>query len=159
MILGAIVIIVVGILVVNYFKNKSGETATGINTEATQKIHVVTKGETLWSIAESEFGSGYNWGDIYRANNLTSETIEVGQKLVMPSVASKEPTVTGKVAVSQENSNSIDTASYTVVRGDSLWKIAVRAYGDGYKWVEIAKANGLKNPNLIHARNVLSLPR
>jgi nucleoid-associated protein YgaU len=45
------------------------------------------------------------------------------------------------------------------VKGDSLWKIAVRAYGDGYKWVSIAKANKLVNPNLIHSGNVLTLPR
>jgi nucleoid-associated protein YgaU len=40
-----------------------------------------------------------------------------------------------------------------------LWTIAVRAYGDGYKWTEIAKANKLVNPNLIHPGNVFVLPR
>lgn len=46
-----------------------------------------------------------------------------------------------------------------MVKGDHLWGIAVRAYGDGYKWVEIARENNLVNPNLIHPGNVLSLPR
>lgn len=62
---------------------------------------------------------------------------------------------------SQED-NSTDTVegdTYTVVRGDSLWSIAQRAYGDGNKWVEIAEANDLANPSIIHAGNVFTLPR
>ncbi|PIZ97158.1 MAG: lectin, partial [Candidatus Levybacteria bacterium CG_4_10_14_0_2_um_filter_35_8] len=37
--------------------------------------------------------------------------------------------------------------------------IAVRAYGDGYRWVDIARANGLENPDLIFSGNVLKIPR
>ncbi len=53
----------------------------------------------------------------------------------------------------------ITSNTYTVVRGDNLWNIAVRAYGDGYKWVEIAKNNGLTNPNLIFSGNIIKLAR
>jgi nucleoid-associated protein YgaU len=49
--------------------------------------------------------------------------------------------------------------TYTVVRGDNLWNIAVRAYGDGFRWVEIARSNKLVNPHLIHAGNKFILPR
>lgn len=49
--------------------------------------------------------------------------------------------------------------SYKVVSGDTLWDIAERAYGDGTKWVEIAHANNLVNPDLIHSGNVFKLPR
>jgi nucleoid-associated protein YgaU len=161
MVLGAIVVVIVGILVVNYFKDK---TNGSISTNATQtsaiKEHVVVKGETLWSIAEDSFGSGYNWVDIKSANKLKTETIDVGQKLVIPEVSPKQPTITskGNVTISQ-GSLSITGDSYTVVKGDSLWNIAVRAYGDGFKWTEIAKANKLVNPGIIHVGNVLSLPR
>lgn len=48
--------------------------------------------------------------------------------------------------------------SYTVVRGDSLWKIAVAVYGNGYRWSEIAQLNNLDNPDIIHAGNILQLP-
>jgi len=54
---------------------------------------------------------------------------------------------------------AISGNSYTVVKGDDLWDIAVRAYGDGYKWVEIARANKLVNPDVIHPGNVFTLPR
>ncbi len=160
MVLGALVIVIVGILVVNYFKDKQGQTLTGLNTQNQNgKEHVVTKGETLWSIAEDEFGSGYNWTDIYNSNGLKSQTIEVGQKLTIPQIAPKQPTATKTATTIESSSQTIAGDSYTVVQGDSLWKIAVRAYGDGYKWVEIAKANKLAHPDLIHAGNVLSLPR
>ena len=158
MVLGAIVIVIVGILIVNYFKDKTGGTIPGTSTEVGTKEHVVVKGETLWSIAEDSYGSGYNWVDIKSANKLNSDTLEVGQKLNIPDVTPKQPTSTGKTtAVAQ--ATPITGTSYTVVKGDNLWNIAVKAYGDGFKWVEIAKVNNLKNPNIIHAGNVLILPR
>ena len=160
MVLGGLVIVVVGILVVNYFKGRTPQTIPGITTE--DKIggeHTVIAGETLWSISEDLYGSGYNWTDIKNANKLTSDRIEVGQKLLIPDVATKEPTITQKVVSATTSEAAISGSTYTVVRGDSLWKIAVRSYGDGYKWVEIAKANKLVNPGLIHAGNVLTLPR
>lgn len=47
-------------------------------------------------------------------------------------------------------SNSIPTQAtlqnprtYTLKDGEGLWDVAVKYYGDGYKWVEIAKANNL----------------
>lgn len=163
MILGAVVIVVVGILIVNYFKDRRSQTTPEALTTSNQtevgKTHTVVKGETLWSIAENAYGSGYNWTDIKTANSLKTETIEVGQKLSIPNVTPKKPTSTTKIAAVQTAGTTIATSSYVVVKGDCLWNIAVRAYGDGFKWIEIAKVNKLKNPGIIHAGNVLTLPR
>ena len=51
--------------------------------------------------------------------------------------------------------------TYTVVAGDSLSKIAKREYGDASKWPKIYDANRdqIKNPDLIHPGQVLTLPR
>lgn len=161
MFLGAVVLIIVGVLIVNYFKDQKSQTLpealTTTNQTEVGKAHTVVKGETLWSISEDAYGSGYNWVDIKSANNLKTETIDVGQILNIPNVSAKMPTST-KVAVLKP-AGTIATSSYTVVKGDSLWTIAVRSYGDGYKWIGIAKANNLKNPNLIYSGNVLTLPR
>jgi nucleoid-associated protein YgaU len=50
---------------------------------------------------------------------------------------------------------------YKVVRGDSLWKIAVRAYGDGYQWTKIWEKNKSKipNPNGLEIGMMVSIPK
>lgn len=49
-------------------------------------------------------------------------------------------------------------SSYTVAKGDSLWAICRRVYGDGSLAYKLATANGIKNPNLIYPGQVLKLP-
>ncbi len=126
------------------------------------QTYTVAAGDNLWVIAEKEYKSGYNWVDIAKANNITDPgTIYKGSKLVIPSVEPKIATVT-ITAAPQTNTvitNRITGNTYTIVKGDSLWNIAVRAYGDGYKWVDIAKANNLDNPDIIHSGNMLKIPR
>lgn len=161
MVLGAVVVVVVGVLVVNYFREKkSGEILTPVTTETptSGKTYTVAKGDNLWKISEKAYGSGYNWVDIAKENKLTNPgQIEVGQKLAIPQVSAKKPTTT-KTVVSQPK-EAISGATYTVVKGDNLWKIALRAYGDGYQWVKISRENKLVHPNLIHSGNVLTIPR
>ncbi len=53
----------------------------------------------------------------------------------------------------------VTTETYTVVKGDSLWKIAKYYYGDGSKYTEILKANSdISNANLIYPGQVLTIP-
>lgn len=149
-VLGAVVLIVILFLGVNYFRGRGDSTLNpdnGLSTQ-TQGEYTVSAGESLWSIAEDKLGDGFRWQEIYDANGLTSTTLEIGQKLELPS----DGTQIANVTESQPE-------TYNVVAGDSLWNISVKIYGDGYKWVEIAKANNLSNPNIIHSGNVLTLPR
>lgn len=164
MVLGAVVLVVVGVLVINYFKDKGSvnipASSTNNASETASIEHTVVEGETLWSIAENTYGSGYNWIDIAQANDLSSDLISVGQKLVIPeNITAKEPTTTAASQTDLQKSAVTEDDIYTVEKGDCLWDIAVRAYGDGYKWVDIAKVNNLDNPNIIHTGNVLTLPR
>ncbi len=159
LILGIAVVLVIGVLVYNFVQNRGAQEPSTSSTSTTdeEKIatstpggsHTVVAGETLWSISEKYFKTGYNWGDIQTANNLTNaDDIKEGQSLVIPVVTPIMPE--GQIASGAK--------TYTVVQGDSLWKIAIAMYGDGYKWSEIARANALVNPDLIHAGNVLTLP-
>ncbi len=54
----------------------------------------------------------------------------------------------------------LETGTYTVVSGDSLWKIARAQYGNGSQWKAIYEANKeiIKNPNLIYAGQKLMIP-
>lgn len=212
MLLGAAVIVVVGFLIVNYFKNLENGTTlpAGSTTSEEARItlptkHTVAEGESLWSIAEKYYRSGYNWVDIQKENNLTNASvISNGQELIIPDVAAKTATTTEEpevatgtaqptiaeasptatpvvtatpaatptetitptetkggeeVTPAAPSSETISGDSYTVVHGDSLWTIAERAYGDGFKWTQIAEANKLAHPGTIHTGNVLTLPR
>src|SRR5687767_11095 len=50
--------------------------------------------------------------------------------------------------------------TYVVVKGDTLSKIAQRAYGDGNKWRKIFEANKelIKDPDLIYPGQSLRIP-
>jgi len=163
MLLGVLVVLVVGALVINYFRNirqPTGPAPTPTPEEKVQleelpTVYTVKSGDCLWKIAENIYGSGYNWVDIAKENNLKNPNILLaGQELKIP----KAEVIKPKVAEAKFG-ESITTDTYTVVKGDHLWGIAVRAYGDGYQWVKIARENKLANPNLIHPGNVFIIPR
>jgi nucleoid-associated protein YgaU len=121
--------------------------------------YTVKKGDSLWKIAEKQYGSGYNWVDIASTNKLKSPGIIVAnQKLILPDVQPKSPT-TGTIAASKTSKITITGNSYTVKKGDHLWKIAVKAYGDGHEWLKIAKYNKIKNPGYIEVGQIIKLPR
>lgn len=50
--------------------------------------------------------------------------------------------------------------TYTVVKGDTLSRIAKQFYGDANKWRKIFAANGdtITNPDLIHPGQILKIP-
>lgn len=186
-ILGGLTIAVVGIMVFNYFRNlrvenpslptavtqdetagdESSGSFAGSNPKTLPKgTHKVLAGENLWKISVKYFGTGYNWSDIAKANKLKNPgVLHSGQELIIPDVPARVAKTTvqtkgGITAVAAAIAQTpISEGKYTVVKGDSLWKIAVRAYGDGFQWEKIAKANNLVHPRLIHSSNVLIIPR
>jgi nucleoid-associated protein YgaU len=167
MALGLAAVLIIGAVVFNMVsKNKSGmidQKAEESKKENNQAVslpanHTVKAGETLWTIAQEYYQSGYNWTDIASANNLKNpDDIHVGNTIIIPSVTAKSQTL-GQVTETAATEKKPEAKTYTVVAGDNLWKIAVASYNDGYRWVEIAKANNLTNPDIIHPGNVLTLP-
>jgi len=161
--LGAVVVVVALVLVFSFIKSRNaqtGQTGSTSNEQTANKLpetYTVKQGDNLWTVAEKLYGSGYNWVDLAKANKLQNPgLLYIGAKLSVPNVAPKTPTAQNNTL---QQTNPITGTSYTVVKGDYLWTIALRAYGDGYKWVTVAKANNLKNPDIIHPGNVLKLPR
>ncbi|MEI6326521.1 MAG: LysM peptidoglycan-binding domain-containing protein [Candidatus Roizmanbacteria bacterium] len=124
------------------------------------KQYTVVEGDSLWSIAEKTYGSGYNFVDIASASKLVdADSLAVGQKITLPTVQPKASTVIGSIngnGASTKNADSIP-ATYTVSQGDNLWNIAASQYNNGYEWTKIATLNNLKYPDFINAGQVLKL--
>lgn len=167
------VIVFLGIRTLSQNRGDINEGGVTIEEEGTLD-YVVAEGDTLWSISEKVYGTGFNWQMISEANNISDpNNLEAGTKLTIPQLTptvaveetgmveeeAAEPT---KAPVAEEKVDEKTTSSateYTVVAGDSLWKIAIAQYNDGYKWVEIARANKLSNPDLIYPGDKFVLPR
>lgn len=110
LVLGALIILVMGILVFNYFnRNKAAlGPAQQTNQEANQDVspdglpgkYTIKEGDTLFTIAEKYFKNGDKFTEIAKANNLTNvDQITAGQVLDIPKLeslqaqASIEPTI------------------------------------------------------------------
>lgn len=169
LVLGLAVVLVIGMTIVNYVKSKTqvatsttkqeqaaAATGTTGETASLPTKYVVKAGDTLWSIAQVYYKSGYNWVSIQSANTLSNPNmLDVGTALTIPVAATITPGVT---SMSTATTMAPKEKSYTVQRGDDLWNVAVKEYGDGYRWVDIAKANNLSDPDVIFAGNVLMMP-
>lgn len=92
-------------------------------------VYYVKKGDSLYGIAKSY---GVSVEDIKRLNSLSSNSLSIGQELLIPGLSS-------------ENNASVKV--YTVVKGDSLYKIA-NLYG--------ISVDELKNANKLSS-SVLSI--
>jgi len=92
--------------------------------QAGDAVHVVKSGDTLYAIAKKY---GISLVDLLSLNKLNSNMIYVGDRLVLPdSVVVEEEVEEETTAPSTPNETPSDTttASYTVIAGDTLYKIA-----------------------------------
>lgn len=180
LILGALIILVVGVLIFNYFNKPKSELGPSQTTDQVQGSDVtpenlpgkytVKEGDTLFLIAQKYYQDGYKFTEIAKTNNLNNvDALEVGQALEIPKLAeaavSPEPVqeapVGEKGASPQVNQfgTPITGSTYTVAEGDWLSTIAARAYGDVLAYQKIAEANKISNPNYITPGMVLTIPR
>ena len=87
----------------------------------------------------------------YRAYSTKTVTIKNGTGKSTATVDKKRPSTNNTKAAKR----------YTVVKGDCLWNIAKKFYGNGAKWPVIYNANKSVvggNPNLIYAGQLLTFP-
>jgi nucleoid-associated protein YgaU len=181
LILGIVVVIVTTILVISTIRDRNLQNSpkketSSLSTSRDKEIesdqlkeevtYRVKEGDTLWSIAEKEYNNGYHWTLIAQANKVQNpDLIEVGELLVIPSDSNtydqqttQENTLNPPTWDQKETSRHTQIKKYIVKRGDYLWAIAEKEYNNGYRWVDIARANNLANPNIIHAGNELIIP-
>ena len=118
----------------------AGGKPQGTGQASDEKTYTVKAGDTLSGIA-AKYGTTYQAIAAY--NGIKNPNlIFVGQKIKIPSgnaSAQKAPKI------------------YTVKKGDSLWAIAASQLGNGSRWPEIQKLNGLTSTT-IYTGQKLKIP-
>ena len=114
-----------------------------------QQVHVVQRGETLFSIA---LRYGRTVVEVAQANGLSEPyIIHAGNRLIVsaPSSGAQAP------APAPAPAQPTGTTTYTVQAGDSLATIAAQ-FGTNY--IALAEMNGIANPDIVHVGQVLQVP-
>ena len=105
--------------------------------------YIVQRGDSLWLIANK---NNVTVDELKKANNLTGNTLTIGQVLIIPSSNNQTPP-------SEDNNVGYET-TYIVKRGDSLWSIANK-YGVTVN--QLKEANGITN-NMLTIGQELIIP-
>jgi len=120
------------------------------------KTYTVLPNDDLWGIAQKMYGSGFNAEDIAAANNLVEPyTLIENQILIIPSIASKQPT---KGDITQTAASTKKIKEYTVLPGDYLWQIAEKVYGDGNQMSKLIEGNNIPYPYNVEEGQKLLIP-
>lgn len=102
LVLGALIVLVLGILVFNFFNRPKSDIATSeqsqtqeqgdVSAENLPGKYTVKEGDTLFTIAEKYYQDGYRYTEIAKANNLDNpNNVEVGRVLEIPKLENPSP--------------------------------------------------------------------
>lgn len=138
--------------------------------------------ESLKEILQSELtdisGLWYNISDgIGNLNDIQNEALDLtiknqdGKNAKNPTYQSSSSVISSNMPTTSQNSvtpnNKVEVPNvpqdgirdtYTVARGDTLWDIAKKYYGDYYKWKKIQLANGGIDPYKLPIGKKLIIP-
>ena len=102
-------------------------------------------------LSEVQYGEKDGTGDVYVELTL-SEYRETGAVKVQ---STSNPSL---YRSSQSGGVQQSVQSYTVVKGDTLWAISRKFYGDPTLCWKLADYNGIQNANLIYPGQIVKLP-
>ena len=162
LILGAIIVVILGLLVANFLTQRNKGIDGGAQSEMAQQDqnaaqkstnYTVEEGDSLSKIAEKVYGQQDLWPTLAQVNKITNPNlIYKGSMLEVPS----------KDKIGELKTQMTQT-TYNVNSGDTLFTIAEKMYGDGSRWLLIAQANNLgRLPNgnpLVFADSTIKIPR
>ncbi len=127
-------------------------------------------GESLWEIAQREYGRGSLWSEIAKANPGRVQkdgTVRTGVRLLLPSPASlgvkAPPTAPHRStkALASKRPAGARASKYVVGKGETLSEIAQKVLGRASRMDEILELNKelISDPDEIRAGMVLRMPR
>lgn len=107
--------------------------------------------------------SGSDVNDAFLIEDVT-ETLREGDKDVGLTVSLREykfksalAALAGGTAAPVREDSRPARRTYTVKKGDTLWDIACRFYGDGTRWKTLAEKNGVADPRRLRIGKELAL--
>lgn len=167
-ILGALVVLIAGVLLLNVFKD-------GVNGQGLQEIEptvtVQTEVEPTMTAEGIESLLTEEMPDITPTSGPS--LLQQAGKAILGILGIKQAeealNADNDLNPEGENGQLMEQAdgtlmpqnlptNYTVKAGDYLWSIAERYYQSGYNWVDIAKENNLSDGDQLEVGQVLKLP-
>lgn len=123
-------------------------------TAGTERRYTIAQGDNPGKIARQFYGQARLGELLARHNKVDPRDLRIGQEIVIPPLAVLDPS-----AAAAPNEDAIRLAqagsprdaapagqrfrTVTVGKGDTLYRIAERVYGDATRWSEISRLNGV----------------
>jgi len=126
--------------------------------------YVVKDGDSYWKIAEGLYGRGDYFYLLEQANGIDAGNLRPGMVLVVPPRPEAPPEAATERPGERETPAGEEITAgpgeeiYTVVAGDSYWKIARNVYGQGHLWPAIRDANPDVDPQTMQPGKRLLIP-
>lgn len=146
--------------------------------------YYVASGDSWSKIAKAKLGNATRYNEIQKYNgtganytlspnfglripkvkvDVNDTTVLAGKKLVTGTIGESTIPVLPDIKPGNKPETNPPTptspyTTYTVVKGDSWWKIAANKMGNGAKCTELAAFNGKKTTDALHPGDVLKIP-
>lgn len=151
-ILGALVVIIVAILLFQFFN-----TANPLQPQ--QVANTVAPAATITTNSNQSVPPTVEPRMTTSPSASATSTPTVAPKVTATAQATATPKASAQAqATPSTKPAGTNGAQYTVQAGDTLWQIAETRYGTGFAWKEIAKANNITEGGMITTGTVLNLP-
>jgi nucleoid-associated protein YgaU len=116
--------------------------------------HTVAEGDNPGKIARRYYGKAHYGELLAKHNGVDPRDLRIGQVIEIPAIEVLDPSApampTPEATALAQAAPARDAAStdqrfrtVTVAKGDTLFAIAQRVYGDGTRWKEIERLNGV----------------
>jgi len=116
--------------------------------------YTIQPGDNLKRISQQFYGRNDYDDEIAYLNNITDPNfIKAGDVIYLPNDY-RELEFCGQDGKWVDN----DILYYTFGKGDTLWALASRFYGDGMYWKPLASYNGITNPKKVRDGKVIMIP-
>ncbi|MCP0887016.1 LysM peptidoglycan-binding domain-containing protein [Ligilactobacillus sp. WILCCON 0076] len=116
--------------------NDNSDNNNSDNSNTSTTTYTVKSGDSLWAIANKY---GISVATLKSLNNLSSNTIYIGQTLKVSSTSNNNDNSDNNSNNNNSDNSNTSTTTYTVKSGDSLWAIANK-YG-----ISVATLKSLNN--------------